>query len=97
MNSFFPEENGKSCPGPGPRPPKNKTYKSYKSYRSYFSAPLRELGFEGGVFFGKPKNFSKLGLTKRKRVVYLCPIAPDDGDVGGCGVEKNPEKNGFLI
>ena len=75
----------------------DKTYKSYKSYRSYFSAPLRELGFEGGVFFGKPKNFSKLGLTKRKRVVYLCPIAPDDGDVGGCGVEKNPEKNGFLI
>ena len=61
-----------------------------------FFVPARELGSEV-TFFGGNENFSESGLTKWKSVVYLCPVAPDDGDVGGCGAEKNPEKKGFLI
>ena len=28
-------------------------------------------------------------------MVYLCPIAPDDGDVGRCGAEKILKKMDF--
>ena len=79
---------------PGPQPPKNKTYKSYKTYRSYFL--FRRVSSDPRVaFFGKTEKNSESGLTKRKRVVYLCPIAPDDGDVGGCGAEKILKKMDF--
>ena len=47
------------------------------------------------AYFEKNEIFSESGLTKRKRVVYLCPIAPDDGDVGGCGAEKILKKMDF--
>ena len=55
---------------------------------------MRELGSEAGVF-GKIENFSESGLTNGKSVVYLCPIAPDDGDVGRCGAEKILKKMDF--
>ena len=47
------------------------------------------------TFLGKTKKFSESVLTKRKSVVYLCPIAPDDGDVGRCGAEKILKKMDF--
>ena len=47
------------------------------------------------AFFEKTNFFGESGLTKRKSVVYLCPIAPDDGDVGGCGAEKILKKMDF--
>ena len=34
-------------------------------------------------------------MTKWKSVVYLCPIAPDNGDVGRCGAEKILKKMDF--
>ena len=43
----------------------------------------------------KIEFFLKSGLTNGKRVVYLCPIAPDDGDVAGCGAEKILKKMDF--
>ena len=45
--------------------------------------------------FEKSKFFWEWGLTNEKRVVYLCPIAPDDGDVGGSGAEKILKKMDF--
>ena len=51
--------------------------------------------FRGIACFEKTNFFWESGLTKRKRVVYSCPIAPDDGDVGGCGAEKILKKMDF--
>ena len=52
------------------------------------------LEFSG--FFGKKTNFFlESGLTNGKSVVYLCHIAPDDGDVGGSGAEKILKKMDF--
>ena len=47
------------------------------------------------AFLEKTGKFSESGLTKRKSVVYLCPIAPDDGDVAGCVAEKILKKMDF--
>jgi len=47
------------------------------------------------AIFEKSKFFWEWGLTKGKSVVYLCPIAPADGDVGRCGAEKILKKMDF--
>jgi len=47
------------------------------------------------TFFGENEKFSESGLTNEKSVVYLCPVAPDDGDVGRCGAEKILKKMDF--
>ena len=44
---------------------------------------------------GKTEKILESGLTNGERVVYLCPIAPDDGDVGRCGAEKILKKMDF--
>ena len=67
---------------------KNKIYKS-----CFLSGPVSS--DPRLVFFEKIVFFLESGLTKWKRVVYLCPIAPDDGDVGGCGAEKILKKMDF--
>ncbi len=68
--------------------------KNHRTSKCIFAGPSRELGSEAGIF-GKIEFFSESGLTNGERVVYLCPIAPDDGDVGGCGAEKILKKMDF--
>ena len=54
----------------------------------------RELGFEAGIFV-ENRKIKKTGLTNEKTVVYLCPIAPDDGMSEGAVLKKSQKKQIF--